>query len=82
MKTTVIVEAEVVSPDGEGVRYTIEVDLYFNLNSYTRAKPDIDEWSIAGIWEDGHQVTDWPDWAHDDIVRAIDLEIYGDYEDE
>jgi len=50
----------------------------FSLDGYADSRPDVDNVEITGIWQDGVQVDEWPEWAHDTIERELYLAIYGD----
>jgi len=76
MKTIAIAEVE-----SGGVDYLIEVEIYFELNAYTRAVPEVEDWSIAGVWADGVEVDDWPDADHNAIMSAIREVVYYGFEE-
>ena len=76
MKTTAIVEVE-----SSGIDYLIEVDIYFELNAYTRSAPEIEDWNISGVWADGDEVDDWPDADHDAIMGAVRETVYYGFEE-
>ena len=73
MITTTTVEA-----DARGVRFIMEVEVSFSLDGYADSRPDVDNVEVVGIWQDGVQVDEWPEWAHDTIERELYLAIYGD----
>ena len=73
MITTAIVEADV-----RDVRFIMEVEVSFSLDGYADSRPDVDNVEVVGIWQDGVQVDEWPEWAHDTIERELYLAIYGD----